>query len=235
MKKTLLNSTTTQSVAAGLAPYQKYITDIHGLVFTVGFNRSGSSLMGDLLDGHPNVVMSNEVGVLRKYSFGEMPSCETLFSLIIAQSMNKLRKNFISGQDNYNAIKVIGDKHSGNNTFALIRMGTDAITQLKNFVKLPIKFLFTVRNPYDMVSSMITTVPDLQLAEVVHVKQAISFFARLSEKNKELMELLPDDLIFTIRNEEFISAPSKMLADICDFLGVEKKIGLPFGVCFSNL
>ena len=204
-----------------LSQYKKYITNIREVVFTIGFNRSGSSLVGDFLAGHPNIVMSHEIGVLRKYKQGEITTRDTLLLSIIEGSFKRYkRKNYIAGQDNYDSIEVIGDKHSPNNTFAVTKAKDDIIVKLQALLKLPIKFLFTIRNPYDMISSMVTKTSDGWESEQIY--KAISYFTECSFHNQELIKRLPNDMIFTIRNEEFIANPLLMLADMCDFLDVVK-------------
>ena len=203
-----------------LSEYQKYTTHVRELVFTVGFNRSGSSLIGDLLDGHPNIVMANEAGALRHYTQGEIISRESLLAFIIKNSMNKKRKYFIAGQNCYDSVEAIGDKHSPNNTFALMKEDFNTLEKVDKFVGLPIKFLFTVRNPYDMISSMIIKVHGYSINEAKSFKKAISYFTKCSIKNLELIKQVPPNRIFMIRHEDFIATPRKMLKDICDFLGV---------------
>ena len=205
-----------------LSKYKKYTTHVRELAFTVGFNRSGSSLIGDLLDGHPNIVMANEAGVLRKYRQGEITSREALFASIIKNSMNKSRKNFIAGQNCYDSVEVIGDKHSPNNTLALIKEGFNTLEKLDKLVKLPIKFLFTIRNPYDMIASMINTIPDWNNSQDEKLEQTFLFFENHSKNNLKLIKQVPADQIFMIRHEKFIASPKKMLSDICDFLDVVK-------------
>lgn len=203
--------------------YQKYIANVRELVFTVGFNRSGSSLIGDLLDGHPNIVMANEAGVIRRYTQGTITSREYLLTLIIKNSMNKRRKrrkNFISGQNCYDRIEVMGDKHSSNNTFALMEENFNTLEKLSRLVKLPIKFLFNVRNPYDMISSKIIKVSDPSMSETENFEKTISYFTECSDKNLELIKQVSPDKMFMIRHEDFIASPKNMLKDICDFLSV---------------
>ena len=204
----------------------QYLAKVRGVVFSVGFNRSGSSLIGDLITAHPNIVMSNEARVIGRYAEGEFNTRESLFSFIIKKNMAKgIRKNFVAGQyqDRYDTdIEIIGDKHSPNNTMQLAKEGFNTLAKLKEFIKLPIKFIFTVRNPYDMVSSMVTNIPDWHLTSDEKIEEAILYFKKISKKNMALITQVPANQIFTVRHEAMVAAPEKMLADICDFLGVVK-------------
>ena len=219
-------SQTSQQSETELSQYQKYLKNVRGAVFTVGFNRSGSSLIGDLLSAHPNIVMDNESGIIRKYVNGEFTSRESLLSFIIKHDMDRAyKKNYIVGQYQHHYdgnIEIIGDKHSPNNTVFLTKTESNTLEELEKFIKLPIKLLFNVRNPYDMVASMVNSIPDWRQSQSEKIKQAIAFFKHRSADNMKLIRQVSADRIFMIRLEDFIASPKRMLSDICDFLGVAK-------------
>ena len=55
-------------------------------------------------------------------------------------------------------ISVIGDKHADRTVASLVESPTDFVkiyTQLQKTVKVPIKVVFVVRNPYDIISTRI--------------------------------------------------------------------------------
>ena len=219
-------SQTSQPSETELSRYQKYIKKVRGAVFTVGFNRSGSSLIGDLLSAHPNIVMDNESGIIRKYVDKEFTSRESLLAFIIKHDMDRAyKKNYIAGQYQHHYdgnIEIVGDKHSPNNTRFLTRTKSNKLEELEKFIKLPIKLLFNVRNPYDMVASMVNAMQDTKESRNERIKKAISFFTCRSADNMKLINQVSADRIFMIRLEDFIASPEKMLADICDFLSVAK-------------
>ena len=104
----------------------------------------------------------------------------------------------------------------------LTKTGSNTLEELEKFIKLPIKLLFTVRNPYDMVASMVNSIRGERQSQNEKIKKAISFFTRRSVDNMKLIHRVPVGRIFTVRLEDFIASPEKMLADICGFLGVAK-------------
>ncbi len=219
-------SQTSQQSETELPQYQEYISNIRKAVFTVGFNRSGSSLIGDLLSAHPNIVMDNESGIIRRYMKGEFTSRESLLSFIIKYDMNRgKKKNYVAGQyqQHYDCnIEVVGDKHSPHNTVFLTKSESNTLEELEKFIQLPIKLLFNVRNPYDMVASMVNSIPNWRQSQNEKIKKAISFFTHRSADNMKLIDQVPTNRIFMIRLEDFIATPKSMLSDICDFLGVAK-------------
>ena len=219
-------SQTLQQSEMELSRYQKYIKNVRGAVFTVGFNRSGSSLIGDLLSAHPNIVMDNESGIIRKYVDKEFTSRESLLSFMIKHDIDRAyKKNYIAGQYQHHYdgnIEIVGDKHSSNNSRFLMKTESNKLEELEKFIKLPIKLLFNVRNPYDMVASMVKATWDGKESRDKKIKEAISFFTCRSADNMKLINQVSADRIFMIRLEDFIASPEKMLADICDFLSVAK-------------
>ena len=219
-------SQTSQQSKTELSQYQEYLNNVREAVFTVGFNRSGSSLIGDLLSAHPNIVMDNESGIIRRYMNGEFTSRESLLSFIIKHDMDRgIKKNYVAGQyqQHYDCnIEVVGDKHSPHNTVSLTKTESNTLEELEKFIKLPIKLLFNVRNPYDMVASMVNSIPDWRQSQSEKTEKAISFFTHRSADNMKLIDQVSADRIFMIRLEDFIASPAKMLANICDFLGVAK-------------
>ncbi|MFX0095289.1 MAG: hypothetical protein ACFFBD_26380, partial [Candidatus Hodarchaeota archaeon] len=46
--------------------YRKYFKDLRTFILFIGSSRSGSSLVGALLDAHPNVIIAQERNVLKK-------------------------------------------------------------------------------------------------------------------------------------------------------------------------
>ena len=217
---------TLQQSETELSQYQEYIKNVRKAVFTVGFNRSGSSLIGNLLSAHPNIVINNESGIIKRYVNGEFTSRESLLSFIIKHDMDRgNKKNYVAGQyqQHYDCnIEVVGDKHSPHNTVFLTKTESNTLEELEKFIKLPIKLLFNVRNPYDMVASMVNSIPNWEQSQNQKIKEAISFFTRRSADNMKLIDQVSADQVFMIRLEDFIAAPERMLSDICDFLSIAK-------------
>ena len=212
-----------------LAEYQKYLANVRNVVFTIGFNRSGSSLIGDLLTAHPNIVMSNEANVIDDYFNQKIVTRESFLCQMIKADMERVRKNYVADQYQGcydNRIEIIGDKHSSVNT-RLFSEEDSNIEKIQEMIGLPVLFIFNVRNPYDMASSALTTVPQFRLAawhEEAHkyMKRAVSYIEKWSERNKRLMEQIPAHHVFISRHETFVDNPKEQLRKICDFLSVAK-------------
>ena len=212
-----------------LAEYQKYLANVRNVVFTIGFNRSGSSFISDMLTAHPNIVISDEASVISDYFKQEIVTRESFLCRIIKVDKERVRKNYVANQyqGRYdNRIEIIGDKNSSLNTRFLSEEDSN-LEKIQEMIGLPILFIFNVRNPYDMASSSLTTVPEFRLAAWhesarQYMEKSVSYIEEWSERNKRLMEQIPAHHVFISRHETFVANPKEQLMKICDFLSVDK-------------
>ena len=153
------------------------VNSVEKYVFFVGYPRSGHSIIGSLLDSHPNMVISNEFGMFRKLI--EEPNyqqvnrsflynalyrssvCSYYFGLRAEEATKKgytLRVDD-AWQARYNGtIAVIGEKSGGNTGMTYRKYGHDKFLEtfqrLLSTVKVPIFTIHAVRNPYDNIATM---------------------------------------------------------------------------------
>ena len=156
---------------------QSVVNSVKKLVFFVGYPRSGHSIIGSLLDSHPNMVISNEFGMFRKLI--EEPSyhqanrtflynalyrssvCSYYFGLRAEEATRKgysLRVDD-SWQARYDGtISVIGEKSGGNTCMTYRNYGhgkfVETFERLLSIVKVPVFTIHAVRNPYDNIATM---------------------------------------------------------------------------------
>jgi len=128
------------SLYAGLRN-RKAFEDLESFCLFVGFSRSGHSLIGALLDAHPNVVISHELDPLR-YTFARFSKWQ-IYSLILEGSQ-RYAKNLrqrggytyhVPGQwqGKFSDLRVIGDKE-----------GEGTTTKLRLYPKLLERFCRTI-------------------------------------------------------------------------------------------
>ena len=207
--------------------------DIQIMLLTIGFPRSGSSLLGYLLTAHPNMVVADEAlhseQKVRIYS-----NLDQIFNQILEHDYNmqlrshvwqKLKKtlfNVISTrhrieryilihnqyQGHFEQLKVIGNKSSH---VDLPNLSTDTLKILKKSLKeknIVLKWIFTVRNPYDIYSTMMRHHhPRDELIEIC-------------VQNKGLLKQIDSQDIFYAKYEDMVANPHLQLAKVCDFLQV---------------
>ena len=126
----------------------------------MGYPRSGHSLVGSILDAHPNCIISHELDALKHLD--EINSRYDLFDLIANNSAHyaKEGRNWtgysydIAGQwqGRSDGLKVIGDKKGGSSTDQY-DADEGVINRLHDVVGLPMKIIHVIRNPYDIIST----------------------------------------------------------------------------------
>ena len=190
----------------------------------IGYPRSGHSLVGSLLDAHPNIIIAHELNALNFVDMGF--NQQQIYYLILKNS----RKFATQGrewsgysyevhhqwQGKFRDLKVIGDKKGGGST-GLLRYKPELLNVLQNKIDVPAKFIHVIRNPYDNISTMYTrsNKKDKKLADSIN--QYFGFCDTIAQLKQEINQ---GDMI-DIRHEEIISNSKFWLNEICKFLGID--------------
>lgn len=187
----------------------------------VGYPKSGHSLIGSLLDAHPDIVIAHEQDALRCIKLG-FPA-ETIYGLLIDNSQRFARggrtwNNYVylvPGQWNgkVRELRVIGDKKGGGTT-KLLKRNPQLLDRLMEIIPLQHKFVHVMRNPFDSIST-------LSKIDLRGQERLIRHFARKWEIISQLKQKLPASDWFDIRHEWFIGDPKRWLKKLCGFLGQE--------------
>ena len=235
---------------------EEYFAHLHTMVLTIGFPRSGSSLVGYLLTAHPNIIMGHEpdlgknlyeaddVMLLLNYilytdkvRFSRAKEAQN-FGSQDASPSNKVGQRVFYPKNRYvyvphqwqnycKSLEVIGIKGSISTTNQL--SNRNALKQFKKRLKnqkISLKFIFTVRNPYDIIITTImnrankrhiTDKNDLQKM----IPDNIKIFSKRCTKSLKILSLVKTQPVFMNRHEDMIAAPARQLAKLCRFLGVE--------------
>lgn len=187
----------------------------------VGCARSGSTLVGSLLDAHPEVVISQELDALRLVQ-ARVPRA-LLFGLILSKdaSFTAEGRNWtgysyeVPGQwqGRFDRLRVIGDKKAGFTTKRLARR-PHLVDRLRGTVSTTLRFVQVTRNPFDNIATMArrSGTP----LEVVAAK-----YFRLASHVTELGSRLEPGELLHVRQEDLVRQPRPVLSELCRFLGVE--------------
>ncbi len=95
----------------------------------VGHGRSGGTLVGALLNAHPNIVMSNELNALRRLGTGL--TAQQLYRVIYLVSERQVRRGSMGGggysyaidgqwQGKHRQLTVIGDRKAGATAYEIV-------------------------------------------------------------------------------------------------------------------
>lgn len=222
--------------------------NVERLMLMIGYNRSGTSLVGQLLNAHPEIVVSHNLYILQKLRalrFVPTPSARgRVARLIIEKDRQAARESYresgysyaVSGlwQGRRSRLRVIGDKGAVNAVAALsAAWGPSALDR----ARLPVRVLFTIRNPYDIIASRaLNRSRDLDGADIPPLRdyapadseradvseEGVRWFIDMSENLSRALAALPREDVLPMRYEDFIASPKENLRQICAFLNVSE-------------
>ena len=156
------------------------INSVRKFVFFVGYARSGHSIIGSLLDAHPNVIIAHEYALFEKWINDPQKHSNRrwLYTRLYNNSKCSYQQGHRKSKENrkgyslhiasywqgrYNqTIEVIGDKAGGmtTKTYAkAVRRSNGqfvrAYNNLLTTVNVPVITIHAVRNPFDNIATML--------------------------------------------------------------------------------
>lgn len=187
----------------------------------IGHERSGHSLVGAVMDAHPEMIISHEQNVLPLVAMGF--SAKQVFSLLLDASAQQAEVgrgesgyNYVvpgQWQGKYSTLRVIGDKDARRDTATLVRY-PDTLEKLKKTIPVPLRVIHVIRNPYDNIATIHTRNEIIRPLD--HVMNR--YFAECDTIQKISQRL--SGAILLIRHEDFVEDPRREIARMCSFLGV---------------
>ena len=192
----------------------------------IGHARSGHSIVGALLDAHPQIVISDELDALRYVDMGFDARQVMYLSLAVSrhQADNQRRKAGQGGavysyhvpgqwQGRHRELRVVGDSQAG---WTVQRLARDArlLDRLRETMSpMDLRFIHVVRNPFDNITTMM-------LRSGRTFDSAFDRYFANCEAIVDLVERLGLDALLRIRHEDVILDPTATLTAACEFLGV---------------
>jgi hypothetical protein len=199
--------------------YQRTISSIEKHCVFVGYPRSGHTLVGSLLDAHPNIIISNGVDPLQYLERGFAPP--QLFCLYFKQSKRFARTDRRSGGYSYvvpnqwhgrfSTLKVVGDK-SGDLLTARLREKPGQLDELLQSSRVEHKFLHVIRNPFDNIATC-------SARNNISLSAAIDYYFSLCETVAAARRKVGEADWLDIWHESLIEDPRLWLVRLLDFLG----------------
>lgn len=209
---------------------RKLFEDVETFCMFIGYPRSGHSLIGALLDAHPNVIIAPELGVL-KYIYAGFSKKQIYYLLLkrsqsFAENDGKLYSKWFKYsyivpnqfQGRHKKLQVIGDKHGEGETLRL-QTRPWLLKRLRKSIDINTKFIHVMRNPYDNISTIYrkakvhNITPDL--------KESVEYYFSLCQTVMNIKRQIKSADIFELRHESFINNPKEHIKELCHFLGVE--------------
>jgi hypothetical protein len=185
----------------------------------IGYPYSGHSLVGSLLDAHPNMVFAHELHALSYINAGF--DRQLLFYLLLENSrtftaQGRTWNGYQYAVPNqwhgrYRDLRVIGDKKGGG-TSREFSTNPEALKTLADAIPIRRKFVHVIRNPFDNISTISKRMFPAR-------KAAGGFYFSLVKSVMDVIERLPKEDIFHLRHEDFVARPKQLLEQLCLFFG----------------
>ncbi len=200
--------------------HRRDFRDVERFFFLVGYPRSGSTLIGSLLNAHPEMVIAHEADSLRFVRPGITRN--QLFAMLLERdrefdSVQRRWNGFdysLPGLDQgrFTRLRVIGDKHAGR---AARRLRDDAglLDRVRAVAGVPIRVLHIARNPFDNIASIARN-------RELPVAQAIEIYRDLGLAVDEVRARLAPDELRDVTYESILREPSGEISAILSFIGV---------------
>jgi hypothetical protein len=191
----------------------------------IGYHRSGHSIIGALLDAHPDVIIPHEYNALAHIRNG--CTRRQLFMGLAAASFKQAHEGRREGrysyavpgqwQGKYRSMKVIGDK-KGSGTTQLLMQDYSLLQKLRDVVGRELRIIHVTRNPFDNMASQLRYAPHPLSQE--QIRRTIEQYFAQADMNERVMREHGDKTL-GFRQEDFIAGPADILRRLCTHLGVD--------------
>ncbi|XP_065891456.1 uncharacterized protein [Dysidea avara] len=193
---------------AGFKPLPKSVIDgVKTFVYFIGHARSGHSIVGSILDGHPHIVISHESKIFRHlikvpYAAKKSYIFNTIWSSAFLSPNTGIRRAGAIGkgytlavnglyQGTYESyIDVIGEKKGDLTTEMFLSSPTklkSVIDKLNTALDLPLKVFHVIRNPFDNIATAVLydNFRDGEIGKAKRYKGVYTFNTSLVDKEIE--------------------------------------------------
>jgi hypothetical protein len=213
--------------AAGAARERQALSGVQTYCLFLGHARSGHSVIGALLDAHPQIAISDELDALRYLRAG-FSRGQLLYGSIDKsrkQAANLRRKRGRGGktysyhvpggsQGRFEDLRVVGDSQAGWTTRRLAGDARLLDSLRRRMAPLELRFIHVVRNPFDNIATMM-------------IRGERTFDSAFGQYESNCAAIVPlgerigADALHRVRHEALVADPQGTLAALCTFLGVE--------------
>ena len=225
---------------------KKVIDGVKAFVFFIGYGRSGSSIVSTFIDAHPHAIVSYQYGIFVDKEKEILKDKTDLFNQLYRKSQNDIKSGERSNtKKNYTLhvqslwqgeydryISLIGDKNAGKTVDVYVNSPSTFLNRykmLQETVGVPIKVVYVVRNPFDIISTTALysngkklSTSKLDSANRVMVSHYKSVMKRLHDdgnmKDFQDARLEAEDLTNIISR---VVERTKAIEDIIDLIGTD--------------
>jgi Sulfotransferase family len=201
--------------------------DLESFCFFIGYARSGHTLVGAMLDAHPEAVIAHELDAVScvRHHFTR----SQLFALLLERdlrfgAMGRTWAGYqyeVPGQyqGRYERLRVLGDKRA-NSAALQIAKWPELLDRVRHVVRVPIRVVHVTRNPYDNVATAAQR-HNYPRTDVSAITQATLWYEQSCESVDKIRRLLDDSELLDVRYESFVEDPRGSLTELCRFVDIQ--------------
>ena len=212
-------ATLRERARAGAGASKPLLDEVKTLCLFIGYQRSGHSLVGSLLDAHPRMAIAHELDALFYLRQGFHPREILYLMLEVSRMHGEIGRRWgeytyrVPGQwqGRHTQLEVIGDKKGGMTTLRIARNPGLLDQVMTRFGKRK-RFIHVLRNPYDNIAAMVQHGQSL--------KAAVAEYFKLLRTNRAIIRRVGADAVATLHHEDLVADPRAELSRLCAFLGV---------------
>lgn len=204
---------------AGKNDYRNHTDDIKCLCLFIGMPRSGTSLLGSLLDAHPNMMISHELDIVKYIDMGLKKNIVSAICTNSTRISEKARtvggydNNVLTGwQGKFHSLDVIGDKKAAMTSLRLSKKPF-IVEKIRQRLGCDLKIIYITRNPFDVITTMWKRNPQLRTIE-----KSFELYNYILKCTNKAMHLFRPEELMIVKLEDLILFPSEKLDKLCRFL-----------------
>jgi hypothetical protein len=223
--------------AAVLGRRQRHqFDDVERFCFFIGYPRSGHSLVGSLLNAHPEIVIAHEVDAVgqARHHFGRAQIYALILErdeLFAAMGRRWMGYDYVvpnQYQGRTTRLRVIGDKRARTATYWLGQY-PQLLPRLRRLTGVPLRIIHITRNPYDNIATMTRRTSaarrqgapkDAPSTPLASVAETIDRYDQLCRWIEAVRPHLEPGELYEMEYEQFVADPAASLHALCRFLDV---------------
>jgi hypothetical protein len=197
------------------------LDDLANFTFFIGYARSGHTLIGTMLNAHPEVVIAHELDALRFVRHGFAKS--QLYSLLLRrdQQFGLIGRTW-SGyqydipdqyQGRFERLRVLGDKRARSSVLQIAK-DPGLLDRLRKRVDVPIRVIHVTRNPFDNIATEARR-------HKMSLTEATRWYRQICEAVNVVRPLLDPSELLDLHYETFVTDAGPALESLCRFISVD--------------
>ncbi|MEO9476658.1 MAG: sulfotransferase [Cyclobacteriaceae bacterium] len=204
-------------------------SQLQTICFFIGHTRSGHTLLGSILDAHPQIVIATEAnmmdileqkGLTKKGLFFFLYNWSKFIAIFLGNRSAGYSYKVKGGdQGRAKNIRVIGD-NKGKGTLLKLQKNPSLLTRLHEISGLDSKVIYCSRNPFDMISTQyLKNGKSSENINYDYLQSRIDIFKEQSLWIHRLIHSSALD-IHVMHNEDLVSRPKEEIEALVRYLDV---------------